>query len=444
MRPRNRDADAAAGSMTLSILGWVVVALVVGAGTSLLLLWVFGWPSLPRSTEFTATNTIELLKIVLAVVAGFGGVVLLSVNHRKQKVAEGDHRLALRQEEREKSKLLNERFAAAAEQLAHESEQVRLAGVYALAGLADDWDEGRQKCVELLISYLRLARPGESEVVDTIFRTFRERLTTGTPWCDLDYDFTGMKLVDMSFSHFTFRGDVILDHVVFSGETTSFIGTRFEGSLRCNGTEFTAAKTAFSIATFTAGAMFFGARFATKLFMRGLSVGGGRVEFVECLFEGEVTGAELEVHRGGLRFERCGFENSTVTFLYSEFGPLYDHRSWYDVLLGRGEDPGRGSFSFVGCEMVDSSLLLDEVFLERGQVVVTDLTLRGGKLRIQPAEMRHPSLIVRRIDAQNAEVAVPVPERFWKGRAEDGTPRSSERDGHGGVGHDGADVREEL
>ena len=153
--------------MALSILRWLFVALVVGASTSALLLWVFGWPSLPRSTTFTAADTIELLKIVLAVIAGFGGVVLLSVNHRKQRVAEGDHRLALRQEEREKSKLLNERFAAAAEQLAHESEQVRLAGVYALAGLADDWDEGRQKCVEVLIAYLRISGSRGGEVVDT-------------------------------------------------------------------------------------------------------------------------------------------------------------------------------------------------------------------------------------------------------------------------------------
>lgn len=440
MRRRDHSADAP-GSMTLSILGWLVVALLVGAGTSALLLWAFGWPSLPRSTEFTAANTIELLKIVLAVIAGFGGVVLLSVNHRKQKVAEGDHRLALRQEEREKSKLLNERFAAAAEQLAHESEQVRLAGVYALAALADDWDEGRQKCVEVLIAYLRLAEAGESEVVDTIFRMFRERLTSDSPWCDAEFDFTGMKLIDMDFSGFTFRGTVVLDHVVFSGEETNFLGTRFEGDLRCHGTEFSATTTRFSRATFAAPAVFFGARFATTLYLSGSSVDGGKVEFGECLFEGAVRGWELEVLRGSLRFERCAFDQAEVTFPYSAFGPLYDDRRWYDALLGRGEDPGRGSFSFVGCEMVDSSLLMDDVFLERGQIVVTDLTLRGGVLRIQPAGP-HPFVIVRRIDARDGEVE--VPEWFWKGRAPEDAPLSSERDGHGGVGHDGTDVRQEL
>lgn len=439
MRPRDRETDAAAGSMTLSILGWVVVALAVGAGTSALLLWVFGWPSLPRSTEFTAANTIELLKIVLAVIAGFGGVVLLSVNHRKQKIAEGDHRLALRQENRDQSKLLNERFAAAAEQLAHDSEQVRLAGVYALAGLADDWDEGRQKCVELLISYLRLAKSG-NEVVDTIFRMFRERLTSESPWSDVDYDFTEMKLVDMDFAGFVFRGMVTLDHVVFSGEETNFVDARFEGGLHCHGTEFSAAVTRFSSATFAGPAEFFRARFASTLYLSGTSIDGGRIEFEECQFEGTVRGLELEVIRGALRFERCAFEKTQVTFPYSVFG-AFDDRTWYDELLGRGDYPGRGLFSFIGCEMVDSSLLLEDVFFERGQIVVTDLTLRGGLLRIAPVG-EHAFAIVRRID--NRGGVVDVPDEFWKGRAPEGTPQSSERDGHGGVGQDGADVREEL
>jgi hypothetical protein len=414
MRPRNRETDAAAGSMTLSILGWVVVALAVGAGTSALLLWVFGWPSLPRSAEFTAANTIELLKIVLAVIAGFGGVVLLSVNHRKQKVAEGDHRLALRNEEREKSKLLNERFAAAAEQLAHESEQVRLAGVYALAGLADDWDDGRQKCVELLISYLRLAEPGESEVVDTIFRMFRERLTTDSPWREVDYDFTGMKLVDMDFSGFTFRGTVILDHVSFGGEETTFAGTRFEGRLRCHGTGFLAAVTNFRGAVFAGEADFLAARF-TDVDL-SVSFDGGKVSFAGCTFTGTVHGEGLLLHRGALRFDRCRLENATIRFPGSEIGTWFDFRRWYEKLLGIGEPPGRGSLWFAGCDLVDSALELDDVFLvELGRVVVTDMVLRGSRLRIKPNFVVHPSLVVRRLDIHDSEVD--VPERYWLGRA---------------------------
>ena len=35
---KRRGTDASAGSMTLSILGWLVLALLIGAGTSALLL----------------------------------------------------------------------------------------------------------------------------------------------------------------------------------------------------------------------------------------------------------------------------------------------------------------------------------------------------------------------------------------------------------------------
>ena len=52
---------------------------------------------------------------------------------------------------------LNERFATAAEQLGSDKPAaVRLAGVYAMAGLADDWEENRQTCVDVLCAYLRM------------------------------------------------------------------------------------------------------------------------------------------------------------------------------------------------------------------------------------------------------------------------------------------------
>jgi hypothetical protein len=444
MRPRDRETDAAAGSMTLSILGWVVVALAVGAGTSALLLWVFGWPSLPRSTEFTAANTIELLKIVLAVIAGFGGVVLLSVNHRKQKVAEGDHRLALRQEEREKSKLLNERFAAAAEQLAHESDQVRLAGVYALAGLADDWDEGRQKCVELLISHLRLAGARGGVVVDTVFRVFRERLTGDSPWCDVNYDFTGMELINMDFSESTFRGTVTLDHVTFAGEVTSFTDTVFAGELRCHGTVFNADETNFREARFRRMAMFQEAVFATELDLGEARVDGGRVEFEQCVFKGLVKARSVVVEPGTIRFDDCVFDCAPVDFRFSQFGSLLDDRPWLDLLQGRREESVVGRILFLNCVMTQSPVDLEGIYLVHGRVVLRNLVLVDGDLRVRATEMRRGAFDLRWIDAKNAEVDVPVPERFWKGRAPEGAPQSSERDGHGGVGQDGADVREEL
>ncbi|MFX0580268.1 pentapeptide repeat-containing protein [Nocardia nepalensis] len=55
---------------------------------------------------------------------------------------------------------LRTRYTTVAEQLAHHATAVRLAGVYALAALADDWhafgnDSERQVCIDLLCAYLR-------------------------------------------------------------------------------------------------------------------------------------------------------------------------------------------------------------------------------------------------------------------------------------------------
>ena len=65
----------------------------------------------------------------------------------------------------QRTRTLNERFATAAGQLGSDKPPaVRLAGVYAMAGLADDWPENRQTCVDVLCAYLRLPYkpdPGE-------------------------------------------------------------------------------------------------------------------------------------------------------------------------------------------------------------------------------------------------------------------------------------------
>src|SRR5689334_12571378 len=56
----------------------------------------------------------------------------------------------------QRTRTLNERFATAAEQLGSDKPAVRLTGVYAMAGLADDWEENRQTCVNVLCAYLRM------------------------------------------------------------------------------------------------------------------------------------------------------------------------------------------------------------------------------------------------------------------------------------------------
>ena len=125
--------------------------------------------------QLSATTLYDLLKVAFAVAVGIGGVVALVTAYRRQRVAEFAHELAARIEDRadrgeeENQKLaarteereatgwlLNERFATAAGQLGSESPAVRLAGIYAMAGLADDWPQRRQTCVDVLCAYLRM------------------------------------------------------------------------------------------------------------------------------------------------------------------------------------------------------------------------------------------------------------------------------------------------
>src|ERR1700722_15145163 len=65
----------------------------------------------------------------------------------------------------QRTRTQNERFATAADQLGSDKPAaVRLAGVYAMAGLADDWEDNRQTCVDVLCAYLRMPyepAPGE-------------------------------------------------------------------------------------------------------------------------------------------------------------------------------------------------------------------------------------------------------------------------------------------
>lgn len=91
--------------------------------------------------------------------------------------------LAGRAEQREVTRLFNERFATAAGQHAHDRPAVRRAGVYAMAGLADDRPEQRQTCVDVLCAYLRMPyepEPAEYAPADLrqVFRAGREVL----PW----------------------------------------------------------------------------------------------------------------------------------------------------------------------------------------------------------------------------------------------------------------------
>jgi hypothetical protein len=124
---------------------------------------------------------------------------------------------------------LSKRYQDAANQLGHAKAAVRLAGVYAMSRLADDWPEQRAVCVDLMCAYLRMPwtaassdpeEPGEVEVRRSIVSVIRTHLQPGDDnrnWRQLKFDFTGAKLRDVDLSGSVFGWPVSFAGAVFEG-----------------------------------------------------------------------------------------------------------------------------------------------------------------------------------------------------------------------------------
>ncbi|MER5950315.1 hypothetical protein ABT127_30145 [Streptomyces sp. NPDC001904] len=182
-------------------------------------------------------------------------------------------------------------------QLGHEQAAVRLAGVYAMARLADDWSEQRQVCVNVLCAYLRmpytpgLTEPGfkhpEREVRLTIIRTIRDHLqnpTTTTTWCGLDLDLNGTTFDGGDFSN-----------SIFSGGMVDFTGSTFSGGT-----------VNFSRSTFSGRAINFSRT----------TYSGGTVDFSRTTFPGGTVNFSRSTYSGGtINFRASRFSGSTVNFV---------------------------------------------------------------------------------------------------------------------------------
>ncbi|CCQ18430.1 putative uncharacterized protein [Rhodococcus sp. AW25M09] len=210
----------------------------------------------------SARTTVTLVGIV-----GLGGAAFIA--YRRQRTTESAERtalnaLALGQQQfgHDSVRALRERYTAATEQLGSSSFAVRLAGLYAIAALADDWrasgEPGEQQtCIDVICAYLRTptipmkeyvdeynepifvedvqaGSKAEHEVRRTAVRIIAERTrpraaalpTPGSyaefvdgPWSDRRFDLTGAKLVDADFSSCTFD-DLDLSNAQFIGQTT--------------------------------------------------------------------------------------------------------------------------------------------------------------------------------------------------------------------------------
>ncbi len=349
---------------------WLVLAMLVAAGAGVLLWWGLGSPDF-RGGPLNPRERLELIKIALAVTGGIGGVVALVVAYRRQRLNEAEHRLKEVEHRRDETKLLNERYASAVDQLGSGKAAVRLGGVYAMAGLADDWETGRQKCIDVLCAYLRMPytppvdpdddeareaagvedkaawsekqsqRSEEQQVRHTVIRLIRDHLrnsVSGAPglWCGHDFDFTGavfdggdfskavLSSGTVNFSNATFsEGNVNFSEAVFAGSETDFRHAKFSGGwISFSAAKFADGHVDFGHAAFSGSTVDFG----------GAAFSGGIVNFDDAVFSGstvyfivaKISGGviaffDANFFDGYVYFSRATFSGGTVHFWRAEF-----------------------------------------------------------------------------------------------------------------------------
>ncbi|MEU2072255.1 pentapeptide repeat-containing protein [Streptomyces anulatus] len=213
------------------------------------LVYLPDFQEIDSTTKLDAKTLFDLVKLSFGVVAGTGALVALVMAYRRQRVDEaGAHREAAR--------LHTERFSQAVDKLGSDSPAVRLGGVHALAGLADDApdDSLRQTCIDVLCAYLQLPftpDPGDDpahqeehhrylafrKVRHTILRLigdhYRRPRGTHRSWQGCDLDLTGVTVDGtMDFSGATFTGgEVNFNNATFSGCVVSFVLATFTGGV---------------------------------------------------------------------------------------------------------------------------------------------------------------------------------------------------------------------
>ncbi len=335
---------------TNGLLGSIIGALVLGAALAASAYWV-----LHRyiKTSTVSAAPIDLTKLSLTVVAGVGGVVALVVAYRRQRDLEQGRFV--------------ERFGAAAAQLGSTDVAVRIAGVYAMAGVADE-SRGlrRQQCIDVLCGYLRLPydaahgnsgrtkrvvtipnprvgddlddpgkveehheyRNNDREVRATIVRVIAAHLRPEAEysWSANDFDFRTAYLEDVDFQRAAFSGTVLFSGAIFSGnarfggavfsETALFDCATFSGNARFAGAIFS-RNARFDGATFSRTAGFNDATFSHTAGFNDATF-SGPARFDSATFSGpagfdRATFSDPAGFNGATFSEDAGFDRATFS-----------------------------------------------------------------------------------------------------------------------------------
>ncbi|WP_405720915.1 pentapeptide repeat-containing protein [Streptomyces sp. NBC_00046] len=383
-----------------------VAAVLVASGVFYGLVVLLDVQQIDSTAKLDAKTLFDLVKLSFGVVAGAGALVALVVAYRRQRVDEaGAHREATR--------LHTERFSQAVDKLGSDSPAVRLGGVHALAGLADDAPDIslRQTCIDVLCAYLRLRYspdPGEGpahleehhhylalrEVRHTILRLigdhYRRPHGARRSWQGCDLDLTSVTIDGpMNFCGAVFSGgDVGFGGAVFSGGDVDFGGAVFSGgSVDFGGATFSGGDVDFGGAVFSGGSVDF----------RGATFSGGYMDFSGAVFSG-----------GSVYFSDATYFGGSMDFRGVEF-------SGGNVYFGRVEFSG-GDVDFRGAVFSGGDVYFSDAVFSGGSVDFRGARFSGGSVYFSDAVFSGST-----VDFRNA--ASPAPQGLL---AAVGTPTPAE------------------
>ncbi|MEU9529637.1 pentapeptide repeat-containing protein [Streptomyces sp. NPDC048210] len=358
---------------------------------------LLGARELKPERRIDSKTLFDLVKLSFGVVAGAGALVALVVAYRRQRVDEAGAY-------REATRLHTERFSQAVDKLGSDSPAVRLGGVHALAGLADDApdDNLRQTCIDVLCAYLQLPftpdpgdDPGHQEehhrylafrkVRHTILRLigdhYRRPKGTHRSWQGCDLDLTGVTIdgtIDLKNANFS-GGRVSFDDATFSGGRVSFDDATFSGGrVSFAGASFSGGRVSFAGATFSGGHVYF----------VGATFSGGRVSFGDAGFSGgRVSFASARFSGGHVSFASATFSGGHVYFLGATFSG--------------------GHVNFLGAMFSGSEVSLGGVRFFGGAVSFDGVRFSGGTVSFTEATGQVPSGLRAAVTTASAPVALP-------------------------------------
>ncbi|HZE39460.1 MAG TPA: hypothetical protein VE172_11690 [Stackebrandtia sp.] len=396
----------------------LAIAAVTTLGAAWLIWFMLGNGRLPKLNGDTAG--LELIKVALAITAGIGATVALVVAYRKQRLSEAA-------EKRERAKHFHERYVTASEQLYSATAGVRQAGVYAMASLADDWDEGRQNCIDVLCGYMRMpytppeqpvpegATPqqvaeyerNEREasmdrhvrraVMDTIGWKLRAVPVYGNTWHEHIFDLTGA-VID--------GGDLSGARII--GGWVKFDGARFTGKVvRFNDASFSGGFVTFNDATFDSGHVDFRAtRFSDVIVdFSGAKFSGATVSFDEGHFGAMLLDfRNSELTSGFLALTNAEFAGSTVAF---DFAQLQGGKLGFD-----NSDFSAGSVGFEATRFGGSSVQFDNSEFTGAAVTFAGAKFLDGRVTFHNAAFRSPSVGFKYAHFKGATVDLSTPNTY--------------------------------